>query len=361
MIVQHLITLPRPPEVLRAGVASVVYNDNTETREIISVSLPEYQFRNVADGVHFATASDRYAGWIGQIYSADKDYKIKKSQKSVKGKKVAEEKVPVRSVAEYFQHYDALEIDFTFYAYLLKQDGTPSRTMPVLEEYDKYIPLDGLVLLKVPQAITAPRTWQQIDGKRKFADNPDYLNAEKFTDLFYKPVLNTLGDRAAAFIFERPYQRKANCPPSDENIAELQEFFDSIPPDDRYHIEERTDRLKTEDYFQFLQSRGIANVFSHWTWLPDLKTQWEQAGGFSGAMGIIRLLTPLNMKYDDTYERYAPFNKLIDEFPEMYRDAAMIIHEGQDAGLPTVTVANNRAGGNSNEITRRVVEAMMDE
>ena len=107
-----------------------------------------------------------------------------------------------------------------------------------------------------------------------------------------------------------------------------------------------------------MRDRGIGNVFSHWTWLPHLKRQWEQGEGFTGSVSITRLLTPLRMRYEETYARYQPFDRLIDEYPQMYADAAMIIREGMKAGLPTVTVANNRAGGNSQEINRRIVDEL---
>ncbi len=322
------------------------------------MSHDRYQFRNLADGVHFATASDRYAGWLGQIYSEDAGYKIKKSQRTLKGEKYTEEKLPVQSVAEFFEHYSALELDFTFYAPLRDRDGSESRNYRPLVEYAKWIPDDGLVVLKVPEAVCATKHWTTVNGKRKFADNENYLDPEIFTERFYKPANEILGERLAGFIFEKGYQRKDATPPAEENIERLARFFDNIPADDRYHIEERTDRLKTPDYFVFLHERGIGNVFSHWTWLPDLATQWDQAGGFTGALSIARLMTPLRMPYQEAYARYFPFDTLRDEMPEMYRDAARIIREGMAAGIPTVTVSNNRAGGNSNEINRRIVEEL---
>jgi hypothetical protein len=308
--------------------------------------------------VDFATASDRYAGWMGQIYSDDQGYKIKKSQKTLKGKKYTEEKVPVKSVVEFFEHYGALELDFTFYSPLLTEDGQPSRNYAPLAEYAKWIPHDAKVLLKVPELVCAKKHWTSQDGKRVFATNPGYLNPVTFTERFYKPAIEILGDRIAGFIFEKGYQRKAATPPPEESIAELEQFFGELPKDDRYHIEERTDRLKTAAYFDFLRRHKIGNVFSHWTWLPDLKRQWEQAGGFTGALSITRLMTPLRMPYEEAYARYSPFNELKDEFPEMYRDTARIIREGMSAGIPTVTVSNNRAGGNSNEINLRIVHEL---
>ena len=319
------------------------------------MSSNRYQFRDVAEGVHFATASDRYAGWLGQIYSEDKGYKITRTQKTIKGSSIPEEKLPVRSVVEYFEHYSAIELDFTFYAFLLDGDTKPTRNHAPLVEYARWLPSDAKVILKVPEAITATRRWT-IDGKKRtLAANTDYLDPDRFTKRFYQPAIEILGDRIVAFVFEKGYQRKDSCPLPEENIKQLRAFFEKIPRDFRYHIEERTDRLKTPDYFAFLHEWSIGNVFSHWTWLPDLRAQWDQAGGFTGAWSVTRLLTPLRVGYEDTYLNYHPFAELKDEFPQMYRDAAFIIEQGRKAGLPTVTVANNRAGGNANAINERVL------
>ncbi|HWO57606.1 MAG TPA: DUF72 domain-containing protein [bacterium] len=317
-----------------------------------------FDFRHVPKGVHFATASDRYASWVGQIYSADQGYKITKSRKQIKGEAFVEEKLPVRSVSEYFAHYGALEIDFTFYDFLLDREGNPSRNWAPLAEYAKYIPDDGMVVLKVPEGICATTRWNFAGGKRTAMANDTYLDPDAFTKRFYRPATEILGNRIAAFSFEKAYQRKDSCPPPEKNIESLREFFEAIPRDPRYHIEERTDRLKTEDYFVFLHEYGIGNVFSHWTWLPDLKRQWEQAGGFTGSSVIIRLLTPLRVAYEESYARYHPFAELRDEIPSMYRDAAFLIREGLSIGLPVIHVANNRAGGNANLINRRVLDEL---
>lgn len=314
-----------------------------------------YNFRNLRPGVEFATASDRYIGWVGQIYSGDADYKITRSEKTIKGEKIVEEKLPVRTVAEFFEHYGALEIDFTFYAFLRDEKGEPSRNYLPLAEYAKHIPSDGKVILKVPEAITATAQWRSVEGKRVRRENESFLDPARFIRQFYEPALGLLGGRVAAFVFEKGYQRKDECPPPDENIDRLAAFFDAIPKDDRYHIEERTDRLKSPAYFDFLRQKQIGNVFSHWTWLPSLKRQWEQAGGFTSGLGLTRLLTPLKANYEDTYARYSPFDRLVDELPDMYRDAAFIIRSGMNIALPTITVVNNRAGGNAPEITRRIV------
>jgi hypothetical protein len=87
------------------------------------IQSEKFTFRNLHPKILIGTASDRYAGWINQIYSPSR-YKnrITKRTKIIAGKSYTEEVLPVDSVEEYFQHFSVLEIDFTFYRPLLDQD-----------------------------------------------------------------------------------------------------------------------------------------------------------------------------------------------------------------------------------------------
>ncbi len=82
--------------------------------------LEKFQFRDLHPLIHMGTASDRYAGWIGQVYSEDR-YKgrITARFKKLGGKSYKERVLPVEIVGEYFQHFSVLELDFTFYRPLL--------------------------------------------------------------------------------------------------------------------------------------------------------------------------------------------------------------------------------------------------
>jgi hypothetical protein len=97
-------------------------------------------FRNLHPQVFIGTASDRYAGWIGQIYSKDRyEGWITRRTKVIAGKTFIEEVLPVDSVGEYFEHFPVLEIDFTFYRLLLDQDGQHTQNYRVLENYRRYL------------------------------------------------------------------------------------------------------------------------------------------------------------------------------------------------------------------------------
>jgi len=64
-----------------------------------------------------------------------------------------------------------------------------------------------------------------------------------------------------------------------------------------------------------LKKHGVGLVYSHWTWLPSLSDQFAKTGGRffdSGNGGVIRLMTPLRMSYEESYAKTFPFDKMVE-------------------------------------------------
>ncbi|MBN2063125.1 MAG: DUF72 domain-containing protein [Deltaproteobacteria bacterium] len=310
--------------------------------------------------IKIGTASDRYAGWLGQIYTQGK-YKLSSRSHKVGDRFFKEEILPVESVQEYFQHFQVVEIDSTFYRPLLSKDLKPTSSYRVLQSYHRYLKNGDSVILKVPQVIFARRYWQS--GKQ--VDNPSYLNAEMFTNQFYDPANAILGDNLIGFLFEQEYLRKADRIPVIKYIDELGEFFNKIPKDTRYHIEIRTDFYHTKTYFEMLLKNGIGYVLSHWTWLPPLRKQFIRSDRVfynSDKQCIIRLLTPLRINYQDSYAQAFPFDKMIAGMmnPEMISDTVEIINKGIMEGINVNVIVNNRAGGNAPLIAKELAVKFME-
>ena len=98
--------------------------------------LKRYRFRELHPNISIGMASDRYAGWIGQIYSEGRYTKeIKPRTHKIGEKSFTEEVLPVESVEEYFEHFPILEIDYTFYRPLLDKNGKPTPNYFTLKEY----------------------------------------------------------------------------------------------------------------------------------------------------------------------------------------------------------------------------------
>ncbi len=233
----------------------------------------KFQFRNFHPPILIGTASDRYAGWIGQIYSEGRYEKgITRRSHKVGDKTFNEETLPVESVAEYFEHFPLLEIDYTFYRLLLEKDGKPTQNFHVLKSYRQHMKEGDFVLLKAPQIVIA----RKLRRGSAFVENENYLNADIFTKQFYKPAVEILGPCLNGIIFEQEYHVKNDRFPPAKLAQDLDEFFSKIPKDTRYHIELRTEAYLADPVFEVLKKHGVGLVFSHWTWLPPLRKQFAK-------------------------------------------------------------------------------------
>jgi uncharacterized protein YecE (DUF72 family) len=323
--------------------------------------LDRFQFRELHPNVFMGTASDRYAGWIGQIYSEER-YRGRTTRraKKVGGKSLKEEVLPVESVEEYFQHFSVLELDFTFYRALLDKDSRPTQNHHVLQTYRRHLSEQDRLILKVPQAVFAKRLWRG----GKFVENTDYLNPDLFVDQFYVPANELLGEYLKGFIFEQEYQPKKERISSEECAEGLDQFFGVIPKDDRYHIELRTESFLSAPYFQVLEKYGIGQVLSHWTWLPPLRRQLNKGKGkFLNAdkQCIVRLMTPLRVRYEEAYLKAYPFDKLIDGMMShhMVEETVEIMSASIREGVGVNVIINNRAGGNAPLIAQKVSQKFL--
>jgi uncharacterized protein YecE (DUF72 family) len=323
--------------------------------------MENFNFRSLHPQVFIGTASDRYAGWLGQIYSRDSYAgRITKRTKIIGGKTFVEEVLPVDSVEEYFEHFPVLEIDFTFYRPLLDQDGRPTQNYQVLKTYSQHLKAGDRLILKVPQLVTA----QKFHRGGQTIENPAYLNPKIFYDQFYTPAVNLLGANLIGFIFEQEYQRKEGRVPVTVMEAALDKFFGQIPKDSRYHLELRTDLYLRGQVFEVLAKRGVGQVLSNWTWLPPLRKQLAKADGrfFNAANEcVVRLLTPLNMRYEDSYVRAYPFDRLVEGMlaPEMILETVEIVKGAIEKDVLVNLIINNRAGGNAPMIAQIIAEKLI--
>jgi hypothetical protein len=112
---------------------------------------------------------------------------------------------------------------------------------------------------------------------------------------------------------------------------------------------------------EVLARYGVGQVLSHWTWLPPLRKQLAKADGRffnAGNECVIRLLTPLGMRYEDSYVRAYPFDRLVQGMlqPEMVLETVEIVKGAIEKGVLVNLIINNRAGGNAPMVAREIAE-----
>lgn len=259
--------------------------------------LEKFEFRGLHSKILIGTASDRYSGWIGQVYSPDLyTNKISRRTNQVGGKSFIEEVLPVKSVEEYFGHFRVLEIDFTFYRLLLDQDGKPTQNFQILKSHRSHAKSGDCFVLKVPQTIFA----QKVRREGGYVDNEAYLDPETFTRQFYDPAVKLLGPNLNGFVFEQEYQRAKERKSLKEMALALDAFFSLIPKDKRY-------------------------------------------------------------RYEEAYALAHPFDKMVKGMlsPETVKDTVVLMHAGIDQGISVNMIINNRAGGNAPMIAQLAAEGFL--
>jgi uncharacterized protein YecE (DUF72 family) len=322
-----------------------------------SFDTDKYIFRGIHPHISIGTASDRYRGWIGQIYTDGLyDGKMISRTNRVGKNSFREQVLPVDCVREYFEHFRVLEIDYTFYAPLIEK-LQPTPCAKTLGEYAIRMGPEDRVFLKAPQMFFA----QKVRRGKDYVPNESYLDPEAFTRRFYEPAVELLGPKLKGFIFEQEYQRFGDRVAPAEFARNLEVFFGNVPEDTRYHVEVRTEAYLSEPVFSVFRKHGIGQVLSHWTWLPNLKRQFGRAGGRfidAGGQAVIRLMTPLGVRYEDAYAKAFPFDKLIEDMvqPSMIPQTAELMWEGVRQGIEVNVIINNRAGGNAPGIAQLVAK-----
>ena len=332
--------------------------------------LEAYDLRRVHPNLRLGTASDRYAGWIGQIYPEHYRREIKTRPRRLEGRTFEERVLPVASVRDYFEHFDVLELDFTFYRPLREADGRPTASLFTLQQYATHAPPEARFLLKAPQQFFAATLRRTRGGRVTYEENPHYLDAEACRRQFLEPAREVLGERLLGVIFEQEYRRVGESPDPEANIAALDAFFDALDGDVQAHLELRSAHLLTPAYFDWLAARGLGFVFSHWTWLPPIRRQWRLCGErFTAADRnvVVRLLTPLEMTYAEAYARAYPFDRPVPELAgtrqarDMVLDVTALVFRAAMEDAVVNVIANNRAWGNAPDLARAIARRVLEE
>ena len=68
---------------------------------------------------------------------------------------------------------------------------------------------------------------------------------------------------------------------------------------------------------------------------------------FTAPFTVLRLLTPLKMSYEAAKKRAEPYTKIVEELPEMRRDAVELVKKAEGEKRQVYVLVNNRSEGNA--------------
>ena len=282
-------------------------------------------------GVWIGTSSWKYPGWRGQIYD---------ETRYVWRGRFSEARFERDCLAEYASVFKTVCVDAAYYKF-----PTPR----YLEGMMAQVPPDFLFTLKVTDDITIkhfpdlPRF-----GARAGQPNPNFLNASLFESAFLKPCepfRNNLG----LLMFEFSHFHPVDFARGRDFMEALDRFLGQLPPGWRYGVEVRNPSFLHPDYFTMLARHGVAHVFNSWAEMPPVEEQAAQPQSVTGPFLGTRFLLRPGRKYQEAVDRFSPYERIQDPYPEGRAAGAALIRRAQaSAGrLKAFIYVNNRLEGNA--------------
>lgn len=272
--------------------------------------------------IRFGCSSWTYPGWTGLIY--DKPYPA-----SGAGAKM---------LAEYARWplFRTVGIDSFFYT-------PPSER--TLASYAAALPADFRCVSKVWDRITA-HTFANPKERAHFGQlNPDWLNADLFTNEVLGPMQAHFAEHIGPFVFEfQTIARTAKLGAADFAMR-LDAFFGQLPRGVTYAVELRNQEYLGPEYFAVLRTHGVAHLFNSWTRMPTIGEQFLLHDAITADFLVARALLRPGRSYSTAVDAFAPYDHVQDENPELRGDLAALAKAALELRVPAYLIVNNRAEG----------------
>lgn len=290
-------------------------------------------------GVYFGTSSWKYEGWLGSIYSPERYLTRGKFSRA---------KFEAECLQEYAETFPVVGGDFSFYQF------------PTEEYWQRLFsetPASLLVALKVPEDLTVAR-WPTHAryGTRAGKDNPHFLNADVFTQLFARRLAR-YSERVGPLIFEFGTFNKSAFPTVDHFLDRLAGFLEALPAGPKYAIEIRNPDYLGGHYFTLLHSHNVAHVFNAWTRMPELGKQIAMPDAFTADFTVVRALLAKGRSYEKAVEALQPYASIKDPNEGARQAMRDIAAESLRRKKPAFLLVNNRLEGHAPS----TIEAIVDE
>jgi uncharacterized protein YecE (DUF72 family) len=269
--------------------------------------------------LQLGTMSWSFPGWAGTVY----------------GEGVQERLLASHGLAAYAQHplLRAVEIDRTFY------EPLPAEAFA---GFAAQVPDRFRFLVKAHQACTIDRYPAHARyGSQRGEDNPLFLDAAYANEAVVAPLAG-LGSKLSALIFQFPPQLGVS---PDTFPNRLHRFLSALPKGPTYAVELRVSELLTPAYGAVLADVGALHVHNVWTAMPSVLDQARTLPAATRRPLIVRWLMRAGDVYASALDRYAPFNRVVDEDASSRSAIAQLVKKALGHAVPAFVTVNNKAEG----------------
>jgi uncharacterized protein YecE (DUF72 family) len=289
--------------------------------------------RALPQHLRMGTSSWSFTGWTNLVWN-----------------RTASQRIVARDgLAVYAQHplFRTVGLDRTYYAPMTSEQLASLRTG---------LPDDFRVLAKAHAECTtvkfADRSWHRNRAGQR---NELFLEPEYATKVVVEPFIEGLGPNAGVLLFQFPAQHVPGGPKAFAH--RLEQFLLALPRGPAYAVEIRNADLLTPRYVRALERVGASHCIAELPDMPDIGKQWEVSGGADRPSLVMRWMLARHHDYESAREAYAPFDRLVDENPDVRRTYAKIIRASE---RPAYLIVNNKAEGSSPLSIQRLAELLID-
>jgi uncharacterized protein YecE (DUF72 family) len=312
---------PPPPEPAPVGPAP----RSAELKELA---------RRIPPTVRMGTSSWSFPGWEGIVWD----------------RKASQAMLARDGLDAYARHplLRAVGVDRTYYRSIGADD---------FRAYADAVPADFRFLVKADRLLTSP-TDPEASGVRE--SNPRFLDPVYAVEEVVGPMRDGLGCRMGPLLFQF-----SPIPPNLVGGAgaffdRLFRFLTALPEGPLYAVELRTPSFLNDRYRELLEATGAAHCYNVHPSMAPLSRQLELVSPFYQPALVVRWMLHAGLKYEVAKDRYAPFDRIVDEDVPSRELIATAVLDAAVAERPAFVIVNNKAEGSAPLSVRRLAERLAD-
>jgi uncharacterized protein YecE (DUF72 family) len=288
----------------------------------------------VGDSLRLGTMSWSYPGWRDIVYGANADVK-----------QLAE-----RGLTAYARHplLRAVEIDRSYYEPL-----SPAQ----LRSFAEQVPASFRFVVKAHEDCVVRRfPAHPRYGKKRGEANERYLDAGYAADAVVGPIVEGLGEKLGAVLFQFPPQDVGGAA---SFARRLEGFLAKLPRGPVYAIELRNRELFSGSYVEALAASGAVHCHNVWGEMSSVLTQARAVPPIARRPLVVRWLMRRGDDYQTAGERYKPFSRIVDEDSANRHEIAHLVGRALTHGVDALVLLDNKAEGCAPETAVRLARAIV--